>query len=95
VRPSEDSDESEEEDGDAKATKSDDAEVRVQKWNSRLARKLGFDLTANMESAMDVLQGFFLRRHKRQMTQSFLGWLHSQPTYKLYGIGMSLVVGLS
>jgi hypothetical protein len=91
----EDSDESEDKEADGKATKSDDSEVKVRKWNSRLARMLGLLLTPRMESSMDVLRGFFLRRHKRRMTQSFLGWLHSQPKYKPCGIGMNLVVQLS
>jgi hypothetical protein len=82
-------------DEDKKATKLDDAEVKVRKWNTRLARKLGRKLTAEMERGMDVLRGFFLRRHKRRMTQSFFGWLHSQPKYKPCGIGLNLVVGLS
>jgi hypothetical protein len=80
---------------DGKATKSDNAEVKVRKWNARLARKLKRRLTPEMEAGMDVLRGFFLRRHKRRMTQSFLGWLHSQPKYRPCGIGMSLVVGLA
>jgi hypothetical protein len=81
-------------DEDGKATKLDDADIKVRKWNSRLAKKLEVQLTPEMEAGMDVLRGFFLRRHKRGMTQSFLGWLHSQPKYKPCGIGMSLVVGL-
>jgi hypothetical protein len=48
-----------------------------------------------IKAGMDVLRDFFLGRHKRRMTQSFLGWLHSQPKYKPCGIGMSLVVKLS
>ena len=48
-----------------KATKLDDAEVKVRKWNSRLAVILGKPLTHKMETSMDVLRGFFLRRHKR------------------------------
>jgi hypothetical protein len=87
-RDEEESDESEEEDG--KATKSDDAEVRVRKWNAQLARKLEVLLTQEMEEAMDVLRGSFLRRHKRRMKQCFLGWLHSQPKYKPCGIEISL-----
>jgi hypothetical protein len=86
-------DETEDEDG--KATKSDDAKVKVQKWNARLARKLGHQLTPEMEASMDVLRGFNLCRHKCRMTQSFLGWLHSQAKYKPCGIGMDLVVQLA
>jgi hypothetical protein len=57
-------DESEDKEADDKATKSDDAEVKVQKWNVRLARKLGTPLTAKMEEAMDILRRCFLWRHK-------------------------------
>jgi hypothetical protein len=67
----------------------------VRNWNLRLARKLGKPLTPKMDSSMDVLRGFFLRRHKRRMTQLFLGWLHSQANYKPCGIGMNLVVVLA
>jgi hypothetical protein len=84
--------ESSDEEEDGKATKSNDAEVKVWKWNACLAKKLGMDLTPRMEAGMDVLRGFFLRRHKRRMTQSFLVWLHSQPSYKPCGIGMNLVI---
>jgi hypothetical protein len=80
---------------DDKATKLDDTEVKVRQWNSRLAQKLGRILTPKMETGMDVLRGFFLRQHKRRMTQSFLGWLHSQPKYKPCRIRMNLVVGLA
>jgi hypothetical protein len=78
-----------------KATKLDDTEVKVQNWNLKLARKLGKTLTSKMESSMDVLRALFLQRHKRRMTQSFLGWLHRQANYKPCGIGMTLVVGLA
>lgn len=77
---------------DVKATKGDDAEVDVKKWNRRLCKKGGYVLTPEVRRAVEVLRNWLHRLHVRRTTRSFFGWLHQLPNYQPCGVGMSTVV---
>ncbi len=69
-------DPNEEDDEDAKATKSDDAEVKIEKWDARLAKRLEVPNTPDVARAAVVLRNFCLKWQKRRLTQAYLCWLH-------------------
>jgi hypothetical protein len=71
-----DEDEGEEEDN-VKATKADDAEVKIVKWNVQLAYGLGLKNSPKIATrAAEVRRSFCLRWYKRRLTQSYFRWLH-------------------
>jgi hypothetical protein len=80
--------------GNAKATKAEDAEVKIVKWNVRLAYGLGIKNTTKIARAAEVLRLFCLRWYKRRLTQSYFWWLHQSEKFKQCGIGMSKVAEL-
>jgi hypothetical protein len=51
--------------------------------------------TTEVAGHFDTLRSFFLRSHRRRMTQVFFLWLHQQPKYRPVGISDSYVVGLA
>ena len=83
---------------DARATKSDDAEVKVSKWNNHLVDKLGeyrqekITLKPEIKQATNTLRNCFLQSHQRKYTQSFFAWLHNQPNFLPLGIELREVI---
>ena len=63
------------EDPNAKATKNDDSEVRVDLWDSHLRARLDPVIQGrDFREAAVVLRGFLLRSWKRRLTRSYCDW---------------------
>jgi hypothetical protein len=104
-------DSSDDESVDVKATKGDDEVVRVEKWDKEVLRghdgypkdreHLNLEridsilYTTEAAGHLDTRRSFFLRSHRRRVTQVFFLWLHQQPKYRPVGISDSYVVGLA
>jgi hypothetical protein len=70
-------------------------EVKLVKWNVRLASGLGMKKSPKISRAAEVLRSFCLRWYKRRrLTQSYFWWLHHSAKFKRCGIAMSRVVKL-
>jgi hypothetical protein len=69
-----------------KATKADDARVRVEEWDSELAKVTGVGEGEELTQAAEVIRVFCLRWWRRRLTRSFFCWLHQKPKYQ--GVGL-------
>ena len=79
---------------DVKATKADDAAVRVGDWDRRLCHVMNVKLSPKAIQAAVTLRKFCLGWYRRKVTQSYFWWLHHSPKFQQCGIGMSQVVEL-
>jgi hypothetical protein len=80
--------------GDVKATKADDAAVRVEDWDRRLCRVMSLDYSTKVISAAVTLRKCCLGWYRRKVTQSYFWWLHHSPKFQQCGVGMGHVVEL-
>lgn len=64
-----------------KATKADDARVRVEEWDCELGKVMGVGEGEVLTQAAEVIRVFCLRWWRRRVTRSFFCWLHQKPEY--------------
>jgi hypothetical protein len=69
-----------------KATKADDARVRVEEWDRELAKVMGVGEGETLTQAAEVIRTFCLRWWRRRVTRSFFCWLHQKREYQ--GVGL-------
>jgi hypothetical protein len=69
-----------------KATKADDARVRVEEWDCELGKVMGVGEGEVLTQAAEVIRVFCLRWWRRRVTRSFFCWLHQKPEYQ--GVGL-------
>ena len=69
-----------------KATKSDDARVRVEEWDGELAKVMGLEEYQELTKAAEAIRIFCLRWWRQRLTHSFFCWLHQKPDYQ--GVGL-------
>jgi hypothetical protein len=78
-----------------KATKADDARVRVEMWDSELGNVMGIGESEELTQAAEAIRVFCLRWWRRRVTRSFFCWLHQKADYQGVGLDdMSHVVEL-
>jgi hypothetical protein len=69
-----------------KATKSDDARVRVEMWDNELGKVMGVEEGEALTQAAETIRVFCLRWWRRRVTRSFFCWLHQTKEYQ--GVGL-------
>ena len=65
-----------------KATKADDARVRVEMWDHELAGVMKAEEGAALSKAAAAIRTFCLQWWRRRVTSSFFCWLHQRPEYQ-------------
>jgi hypothetical protein len=73
-------------DQDLKATKSDDARVKVEMWDAGLGEAMDIAASEELTQAAEAIRSFCLRWWRRRLTRSFFCWLHQLPEYQ--GVGL-------
>jgi hypothetical protein len=71
LRDTGDESDSDEDKVNVKAVNSDDSKVQTKRWNRRLAKTLGFEVSQAHVDTADTIWSFLLCRAKHQTTQSF------------------------
>jgi hypothetical protein len=69
-----------------KATKADDARVRVEMWDTELGNVMGVGESEALRQSAEAIRIFCLRWWRRRVTRSFFCWLHQKPEHQGAGL---------
>jgi hypothetical protein len=70
-----------------KATKADDAQVRVEMWNKELEEAMQVGEGEKLAQVVDAIRGLCLGWWRHRLFQSFFCWLYQTPEYQ--GVGLN------